>query len=125
MGPPTCTNERGAAAIEFALVLPLLILLVFGIFEFSRAYNALVTLEHAAREGVRVLAITGDAAAATTATLNAAPALPAGSITVTSTACDPGQPTEVAAAMPFSYNVPLFNAATITLTGTGVMRCGG
>ena len=31
--------ERGAAAVEFALVLPLLILLVFGIVQFAIAYN--------------------------------------------------------------------------------------
>ena len=32
-------NERGAAAVEFAIVLPLLRLLVFGIVEFSALYN--------------------------------------------------------------------------------------
>ena len=48
-------------------MLVLLVLITFGIIGFDRAYNAQVTLTHASREGVRVLAITGDPAAATQA----------------------------------------------------------
>ncbi len=58
-------RDDGAALVEFALVLVLLVLIMFGIIGFGRAYNAQVTLTHASREGVRVLAITGDPAAAT------------------------------------------------------------
>ena len=46
--------DRGAAAVEFALLLPLLLLLVFGIIDFGRALNAQVTLTQAAREGARL-----------------------------------------------------------------------
>ena len=53
-------GEGGAALVEFAVILPVLILLVFGTIEFGRAYNAKVTLTHAAREGVRSLAVTQD-----------------------------------------------------------------
>ncbi|HKU29947.1 MAG TPA: TadE/TadG family type IV pilus assembly protein, partial [Arthrobacter sp.] len=42
-------SERGAAAVEFALVAPILVLLVLGIMEFGRAYNAQVSLTNAAR----------------------------------------------------------------------------
>src|SRR3954454_3432214 len=42
--------EAGAAVIEFALVLPLLIMLVFGIIEFGRGYNAKIELTGAVRE---------------------------------------------------------------------------
>ena len=53
-------RERGSNALEFALIAPLLILLLFGIVDFGRGYNAQVTLTHAAREGVRECSLGGD-----------------------------------------------------------------
>ena len=55
------TTERGAVAVEFALLAPVLVMLLLGIMEFGRAYNAQVTLSSAAREGVRVMAINNNA----------------------------------------------------------------
>jgi Flp pilus assembly protein TadG len=49
-------TDRGAALIETALVLPLLLLLTFGIWATARAWNIRNTMEHAAREGVRFAA---------------------------------------------------------------------
>ena len=46
-------SERGAVAVEFALLAPVLIMILLGIMEFGRAYNAQVSLTNAAREGVR------------------------------------------------------------------------
>ena len=46
-------NERGAALVEAALVLPFLLLLTFGIWTTARAWNVNNTLQHAAREGAR------------------------------------------------------------------------
>jgi len=43
--------DQGAAAVEFAIMLPLLLLLIFGIIDFGRALNAQVTITQAAREG--------------------------------------------------------------------------
>lgn len=45
--------EAGAAIIEFALVLPILILLVFGIIEFGYAFYQKEVLTNATREGAR------------------------------------------------------------------------
>ncbi len=50
-------SDRGAAAVEFALLLPLLVMLVFGLIDFGRAINAQITLTQAAREGARALAL--------------------------------------------------------------------
>jgi Flp pilus assembly pilin Flp len=50
-------SDRGAAAVEFALLLPLLVLIVFGMIDFGRAINAQITLTQAAREGARALAL--------------------------------------------------------------------
>jgi Flp pilus assembly protein TadG len=118
-------RDDGAALVEFALVLSLLVMITFGIIEFGRAYNAQVTLTHATREGVRVLAITGDESAAVTATKNAAPSLSSASLNVSTASCIPGYPTTVHATYPLSYDIPFFGAATITLDATAVMRCGG
>jgi Flp pilus assembly protein TadG len=47
------TNERGQATVEFALILPLLLLLVLGIVEFGRAWNLAQIATDAVREGTR------------------------------------------------------------------------
>jgi Flp pilus assembly pilin Flp len=83
-------DERGAAAVEFALVLPILLLLVFGIVEFGLAFNRWITVTHAAREGVRVYALSGDALEAQTAAEDAAPDI-AGEVTCTGTMPDVDQ----------------------------------
>jgi Flp pilus assembly protein TadG len=46
-------DESGAAAVEFALVLPLLAVLLFGIFEFGRVWHVNHAITDAAREGAR------------------------------------------------------------------------
>ncbi len=46
-------NQRGTAAIEFALVLPILVLLVLGIIEFSVALYDKAVITNASREGAR------------------------------------------------------------------------
>lgn len=118
-------SESGAVAVELALVLPLLVLLVFGIIEFGRGYDAKISLNAAVREGARALALgTGSATSATEA---AAPMLDADDITVTTSAspCTPGQPVTVTATYPFTYSVPFFDDGTVTLTSTAVMRCAG
>ena len=45
--------QHGASAIEFALVLPLLVMLVFGIIEFSLALYDKAVITNASREGAR------------------------------------------------------------------------
>ncbi|HLF99668.1 MAG TPA: TadE family protein [Acidimicrobiia bacterium] len=110
-------------AVEFALVLPVLVLLLFGIIEFGRGYNAQISLQGAVREGARALAIgNGDPVAAVE---SAAPSLSGIAVTTSGAPCAAGTTASVTASYPFTYNVPLFGTATKTLTATGVMRCGG
>jgi Flp pilus assembly pilin Flp len=47
------SNRRGAAAVELAVVAPLLAMLIIGMLEFSRGMMAKVTLCNAARKGCR------------------------------------------------------------------------
>jgi Flp pilus assembly protein TadG len=53
-------GEAGAAAVEFALVAPLLVLLVCGIVDLGRAYATLNQLAASAREGARLAAVLPD-----------------------------------------------------------------
>jgi Flp pilus assembly protein TadG len=46
-------GERGAIAVEFAIILPVLLLLVFGIVDFGHAWFMKQTLQNACREGAR------------------------------------------------------------------------
>lgn len=52
-------NARGAALIETAITLPILLLVCVSIFEFGRAYQTWEVLTNAAREGARVAIIQG------------------------------------------------------------------
>jgi Flp pilus assembly protein TadG len=111
--------------VELAIILPVLVVLILGLVAASRAYNAQLTLTHATREGVRVLAVSGDGAEAEAATRAAAPSLDAASLTISSTECNPGDPTSVSATYPFEYSIPFVGTRTLTLSSTAVMRCGG
>ncbi len=125
-------RDRGAAAVEFALVVPLLLLLVFGIAEFGRAYHVQTMLSGAAREGVRVMALQNDPAAARATTRSSASptvALTDSQIAVTPTSCPTGTTTTATTAtVTVTYPMGLlsgFFGAQITLTGKASMRCRG
>ena len=53
-------NERGAALLETAITLPLVLLVTVSIFEFGRAYQTWQVMTNAAREGARVAVIAGN-----------------------------------------------------------------
>ena len=54
--------RRGAALIEFAIIVPLLLLLVFGICEFGLLMKNYLTISQAAREGSRTASLGGTTA---------------------------------------------------------------
>ncbi|MFC6238780.1 TadE/TadG family type IV pilus assembly protein [Longivirga aurantiaca] len=55
-------DDSGAAAVEFALVVPLLLLIVFGIINFGVLFSQQVSINNAVREGAR-RAVVGDPSA--------------------------------------------------------------
>jgi Flp pilus assembly protein TadG len=124
-------SDRGAAAVEFALVVPVLLLLVFGIAEFGRAYNIQTTLSGAAREGARTMALQNDAGAASAATVDAARpiTLSTDQVSVSPSSCPVTNTTaadtvRVTVTYQMAYLTSLFGGS-LRLTGTGVMRCNG
>jgi Flp pilus assembly protein TadG len=52
-------RERGAALLEAAVTVPLILLISVGIFEFGRAYQTQQVLTNAAREGARLAVLDG------------------------------------------------------------------
>ena len=125
-------DERGAAAVEFALILPLLILLVFGIAYFSIGFNRKQGLQAAAREGARVGALpqstTADIQSRVTAALaGSVPGTPTVTITPSGTRpCDlapVGTRVKVVVTAPYSFEIPLFGARNISMSGTGEFKC--
>ncbi len=60
-------TQLGAAAVEFALILPVMMLVIGGIVDFGRAYFTQIQLTNAAREGARAAIVGGDGVARATA----------------------------------------------------------
>lgn len=119
-------RESGAALVEFAFVLPVLLLIIFGIIDFSRAYNAKQELTHATREGARVYAVTSNHTAAAAAFWSGAVGLDATKVAVTIPAdnlCPPGSPVQVSATYAFDFVALPF--VSFQIGSEAVMRCGG
>jgi Flp pilus assembly pilin Flp len=47
-------HRNGQSMVEFALILPLIVLFIIGVFELGRAFFAYIAITNAAREGTRV-----------------------------------------------------------------------
>lgn len=118
---------RGAAAVELAVVLPLLLTLVFGIIEFGWVFMVRETLTNSSREGARVAVLQGsteqDIRDQVAASMN-----PTGlsTYTVQLTRSSPGNPNEtVRVLIPFA-DVSLlggyFGPTNFNLGATTVMR---
>lgn len=127
-------RDDGAAAVELALVLPILLTVVFGIVQFGFYYDATIELSAAAREGARSMAInkvTATATAVATAAAANSCAVVADPCTVSfvptaADSCPAGQNVIVSVTRSnFSFNIPFVPAVTVAVSGKAVMRCGG
>lgn len=124
-------DESGQNLVEFALVVPMLLILVFGIAEFGRAWMTKNILTGAAREAARVAVVQGAGGSSTVpATARAREVLAsAGITTATVTVSDPGTSFgSVTATVAYNFPVvvvrfiPGLNTTTIPLTSTTTMR---
>jgi Flp pilus assembly protein TadG len=126
-------RDRGAAMVEFALLLPMLLLIVFGIIDFGRALNAQITLTQAAREGARLAALGQPGVVSRTQA--AATGLSPVNVSVTSCPAGAGPSADAVVSVSYSFTfvTPVGAIAgliggsgfgsPITLTAQGVMPC--
>lgn len=114
-------RDRGAVTVEFAIIVPLLLLLILAIVEFGYRYERGTVYNNAAFVAARDFSINHDQAKAKTAANNAGwpsaypfPSLPAcvAGATVTVTLTKSNEPSATGAF-----------GSTFAVTGTGVARC--
>jgi Flp pilus assembly protein TadG len=127
--PHRIRNEQGQTMTEFALVLPILALLLFGVIQFGILFNNYVTLTDAVRSGARKAAVSrqasdprGDAEAAVR---KAADTLDQTKLGVTVTPGTPwthGGEVTVSATYPYTIDLLGFALASGNLKSTTVER---
>lgn len=138
---PGLRSERGTAVVEFALIAPLLFLLIFGIIDFGRALDYYNQLTQLAGQGARAAAVNrnpdGTALSNTNlysiqqqlaTTYTKQPELRNSTnyyVCITQKASAPGDPVTVKASYKFNF-IPLvsaaFGGATLTLSATETQR---
>jgi Flp pilus assembly protein TadG len=129
-------NEQGQAMVEFAIVLPILLMLVFGIVQFGITFNHYLTLTDAVRAGARQAAVSriaSDPAGAAEARVRSAASgsLDDADLDVTVTPYDPqsgqakfaqGGDVTVTATYPYSINLLGFVVKSGRLTSQTTER---
>ena len=122
-------RSRGQAMVEFTLILPLLMLLIFGIYQFGQTYADYIQVTNAARDGGRkALVSRSDAsgvADVTTAAKNATWWLDKSQITVAVSPNQPwaqGQTVTVTVSYPYSINLLGLVVGSGTLKSTTTVR---
>ena len=131
-------RDRGASLVEFAFVVPLLTLFLFGIVQFGLAYDKQQSINAAVREGARRGALpTSDLDAIESSTRHSYQGLEnAVDVTVdvshsatgpvsdpTATPCAVAGNVIVVASVEHQLTIPFFGAPEITLDGRGQFRC--
>ena len=120
-------RERGVAAVEAALVLPVLLLLIMGIIDLGRAFATKQEVTHATREAVRVYAVTHDHDRAAQAFAAGTAGLACSAPSISPEPCTEGEQVAVSGACDFDFITPLGNRLPVLeqIGSTAVMRCGG
>jgi Flp pilus assembly protein TadG len=119
-------------AVEFALVVPLLLVFLFSIISVSRAFQVQAALSAAAREAARTMGIQNSATAARSAAVFAASVsdvpLAAGDVAVSPSTCTGASPTTnvtVTISYLFQPAGSFAGGVAFTITSKAVFRCGG
>jgi Flp pilus assembly protein TadG len=103
-------NERGQALVEFALVIPIFLMLLLGILQFGIIFNNYITLTDAARAGSRVAAVSRNDSCpeckAKAAVQDAANGLDMAELQVdVDSSWQPGEQVTVTAKYPYTINI--------------------
>lgn len=124
MGCPKTKREQGQALVEFAMVLPILVLLVVGMMQFGLLFHEYLLVNHAAREGARVATLGGSDAEIVAAVNTAAAS--ASNTTIVPSARVRGAQVTITVTKQVALITPLFNALfpqnPVPVSGTSIMR---
>ncbi len=118
--------EEGAAAVEFAIISTVLLLILFGTIEFGKAYSQYQVLQGAAREGGRLAAVREPPSTVVARVYDAAqPYAPTTTPTVDKQCSDltAGEPVTVSWVQDFQISIPFWNNVTVSREIRGVFRC--
>ena len=131
------SREDGVAAVEFALILPVLALLLFGVLEFGRVWSQYQIYQGAAREGARCAAVKVDSTCVIQTEIDRAAEpfdpFPDASVSIVgggpaANGCTPqtvGQDVQVSWQQDLEVNIPFWNDVTLSPTVKAVFRCEG
>ena len=126
-------RERAQGLVEFALVVPILLILAMGVVDFGWGLRAYLTVTNSAREGARlgITCATDDAIKAQVASYSNG-LLKTSNVTVITNPCKnggkTGDPLTVKVTYDYKYITPLgslmslSNKSTLTMTSTTTMR---
>jgi Flp pilus assembly protein TadG len=120
-------DERGQTMAEFAIVLPILVVCLFGIVQFGILFNNYLTLTDAVRAGAREAAVVRDSAdpagAATAAVRSSASSLDQSHLAVGVTSgWQPGSDVTVTASYPYAVSLLGWVVASGSLTSQTTER---
>lgn len=121
-------SKKGQSMVETALMIPIIMLVLFGIVDFGRMLHALLTLDHAGREAARLASIHADDSAIINKVKSSAAILELsdGDITITPPAASRTTGNDVVITLKYDFNfiTPLADtiASPMELTDRTVMR---
>ncbi len=123
-------REEGASAVEFAIIAPLLFMLVFGIISFGIAFMQLQTVRGAVREGARASAVGASASQVQTQVMNsAAGGIPTGTtVDLSKATCSSGVGSDTIVALAWNgqsinVTIPFFPTIHLSPPISATFRC--
>ncbi|MGI8927504.1 MAG: TadE/TadG family type IV pilus assembly protein [Tepidiformaceae bacterium] len=108
-------SDAGQALAEFAIILPIMLLLLFGLVDFGRGFYSWLVVTNAAREGARVGAVQQPASAINTRINASASGVDTSKLTITLTNVQgtKGTPVEVDLSYDFDFVTPIGGIASL------------
>lgn len=116
-------GERGQSLVEFTMVVPIFLILVFGIVDFGMGFHAWITTTNAAREGARIGAVGADSSTIDARVRSTAGSLNDTNLTVTITNAsnqggDPGETVTVDVKYNYKLITPVAGIVNFLSGGT-------
>jgi Flp pilus assembly protein TadG len=129
-------RERGAVAVEFALIMPVLLMILFGTIQFGKVWSQYQVFQGAAREGARCAAVKAagfadcsiqgeidEAAGAYTPAASASVTVDGAAAPAGCTDAVRGQNVKVAWIQPLDIDIPFWGDVTVSPTISATFRC--